>query len=81
MSEGAAKILLLHAHAPLVSFLRLRRSINVPAGGNLQSAIDSARLGDTIVLAAGATYTGNYTLPAKTGSGWIIIRSSAADST
>ncbi|HEX6177008.1 MAG TPA: Ig-like domain-containing protein [Thermoanaerobaculia bacterium] len=55
-------------------------TINVPAGGNLQSAIDSARLGDTIVLAAGATYTGNYTLPAKTGSGWIIIRSSAADS-
>jgi hypothetical protein len=56
------------------------KSINVPAGGDLQAAINSANLGDEIVLAAGATYTGNFVLPAKTGSGWIVIRSSQLSS-
>ncbi len=41
----------------------------VPAGANLQDAIDRARPGDTLVLEAGATYVGNFTLPDKTGSG------------
>ena len=50
--------------------------INVPAGGNLQAAFDSSQPGDTIVLQAGAVYTGNFTLPVKTGSDWIIIRTS-----
>src|SRR5207244_3792056 len=35
--------------------------------------------GDQIVLAAGATYTGNFTLPVKSGSSWIIIRTSTPD--
>jgi hypothetical protein len=39
--------------------------INVPAGGDLQAAINKAVGGDTILLAAGATYTGNFRLPAK----------------
>jgi hypothetical protein len=54
------------------------RAIVVGPGGNLQSALNSARRGDEIVLAAGATYTGNFTLPPKTGTvsdGWITIRS------
>jgi PKD repeat protein len=49
---------------------------NVPAGGNLQSALNSAQPGDTIVLQAGVTYTGNFTLPAKTGSSFVVIRTS-----
>ncbi|MFB3890450.1 MAG: hypothetical protein ACE15C_00355 [Phycisphaerae bacterium] len=52
-------------------------TINVPAGGNLQTALNSAQPGDEIVLAAGATFSGNYTLPKKTGTGWITIRTSA----
>lgn len=52
--------------------------ITVNAGGNLQAALNSAALGDTIVLQAGATFTGPFTLPNKTtGSGWIYIVSSA----
>src|SRR6185295_5504132 len=39
----------------------------VPAGGNLQAAIDGARPGDTILLAPGATYLGGFLLPAKSG--------------
>jgi uncharacterized protein YjdB len=54
-------------------------TITVPAGGNLQSAINSAQPCDVIVLQAGATFTGTYTLPNKSGSCWITIRSSAAD--
>ena len=51
-------------------------TLNVSAGGNLQTAIDSAQPGDTIVLQAGAVFTGNFILRAKTGSDWIIIRTS-----
>lgn len=53
------------------------QSITVNAGGDLQAAINSANPGDEIVLQAGATWTGNYSLPNKVGGSWIIIRSSA----
>ncbi len=53
------------------------QTINVPAGGDFQAALNSANYGDQIVLQAGATYTGNFTLPYKaSGTGWITIRSS-----
>lgn len=52
-------------------------TVSVPAGGDLQSALANAQPGDTILLAPGATYTGNFTLPAKGGSDLITIRSSA----
>lgn len=54
------------------------RTIRVPAGGNLQKAIDEAAMGDQILLAPGATYVGYYFLPKKSGSGWITIRTDAA---
>jgi hypothetical protein len=54
-------------------------TIAVNAGGDLQGAIDAARPGDTILIQAGAVFTGNYTLPAKGGSAFITIRSAAAD--
>src|SRR5262245_32325733 len=46
----------------------------VHSGDNLQTAINNARPGDIIELDAGATFTGNFVLPQKTGSGWIYIR-------
>src|SRR5438309_2201970 len=52
-------------------------TIAIPAGGDFQGALNSAHLGDIITLQAGATYTGPFTLPNKSGSGWIYIRSSA----
>jgi len=54
------------------------RTITVAAGGDFQAALNTAQRGDEIVLASGATFTGNYTLPAKSGTaanGWIVIRS------
>ena len=50
---------------------------SVSSGGDLQGALNAANLGDKIVVAAGAVFTGTYTLPNKTsGSGWITITSS-----
>jgi hypothetical protein len=48
-------------------------TINVAAGGNLQAALDAAVAGDTIVLEAGATFTGNFTIGAKTG--YVYVKS------
>src|SRR6185369_7375944 len=52
-------------------------TIVVPAGGNLQAAVNSAQLGDTIIIEAGATYS-NLFLPAKTGTAYLTIQSSRA---
>ena len=45
-----------------------------------QAAIDAASYGDTILLRAGETFVGHYTLRAKSGTGVIVIRGDAADS-
>jgi len=54
----------------------------VAAGANLQTVLNAAQCGDTISLQAGATFTGNFTLPAKPcdSQHWITIRTSAPDS-
>ncbi|HKP10523.1 MAG TPA: hypothetical protein VJZ91_00385, partial [Blastocatellia bacterium] len=54
-------------------------TINVPAGGDFQAALNAAQPGDQIVLQAGATYTtpsDGFVLPNKPGSNWIVIRTS-----
>src|SRR6185437_8367658 len=54
----------------------------VPAGANLQQVLKNAHCGDTLLLQAGATFTGIYSLPAKACDAlhWIVIRTSAPDS-
>ena len=54
-------------------------TVSVAAGGDLQAAIDAAAPGDIISLEAGATFTGNFTLPSKSGSGCVTIRTSTPD--
>ena len=44
-------------------------TITVAPGGDLQSAVNAAQYGDTIVLQAGAVYTVSLTLPLKSGTG------------
>jgi Right handed beta helix region len=53
------------------------RVIDVRAGGDFQAALERARPGDTIALAAGATFRGPFRLPAKPGADFITVRSNA----
>lgn len=46
-------------------------------GCGFQYALNNAARGDIIELTADATYTGEFTLPEKSGTGWIYIRTSA----
>jgi hypothetical protein len=52
----------------------------IAAADDLQAALNAAKPGDVLSLQAGATFTGNFTLPAKPGSEWIIVRTSTDDS-
>jgi hypothetical protein len=56
-------------------------TIAVPAGGDLQQAINRARPGDTLMLAAGATYSGNFVLPAREGNLYVTIRTAGQEQT
>jgi hypothetical protein len=47
--------------------------------GQLQQAINTAQPGTTILLQAGHTYAGTFALPAKSGDGWIVIRTNTPD--
>ena len=55
------------------------RTIEVSAGDDLQAALDEAVPGDEVVLEAGAVFRGSWSLPAKSGDGWTIIRSANLD--
>jgi hypothetical protein len=50
------------------------RVVAVPSGGDLQAALDGARPGDVVTLEPGSVYRGPFTLPKKSGSGWIVVR-------
>jgi hypothetical protein len=54
------------------------RTISVPAGGDLQGALDAAAPGDVVVVQAGATFVGNFVLRPKPNAAgqWITVRTS-----
>lgn len=52
-------------------------TVSVHSGDNLQTAINNAQPGDTLILDAGASFAGPITLPAKSGTSYITIQSSA----
>jgi hypothetical protein len=77
------------AHAPAAMRPRVLSSpvqTMVPAGADLQTYINRARPGDVLFLEPGATYVGNFTLPAlpeqpsAIPAQYITIRSAADDS-
>ena len=54
-------------------------TIAVPAGGDLQAALETAQPGDVIELEPGAVYTGNFRLPVKAGADFIVLRTGGSD--
>ncbi len=56
------------------------RGIEVRTPQELQAALAAATCGDTIRLAAGGVFTGNFLLPDKVCAGWVVIRTSSSDS-
>ena len=52
------------------------QTTRVPAGGDLQKAIDAAKPGDRIELQPSATYEGPFRLKVKDGDDWIVITTS-----
>ena len=51
-------------------------TLTVPAGGDLQAALNTAKPGDTILLEPGATYVGHFELPVHGGTAYITLRTS-----
>jgi hypothetical protein len=50
-------------------------STRVAAGADLQAALEAAPCNSTLLLDAGASWVGNYVLPASKGAGcWVVVR-------
>ena len=79
LSDVQAHVCTLVLLAALPGRVAFAADIVVPAGGDLQAAINAARAGDTILLVPGATYVGNFHLPVHGGTTHVTIRSAASD--
>lgn len=80
--DGPAELPRVYMQSALADTPAPGSTINVKAGGDLQSALNSANCGDTILLQSGAAFSGMFSLPAKPcdDQHWIIVRTSAPDS-
>jgi hypothetical protein len=81
-TDGPAELPRVHVNSSMAATPAPGARTMVPAGANLQQALNNAHCGDTLLLQAGATFSGNYNLPAKAcdDQHWIVIRTSAPDS-
>lgn len=79
--DGPAELPLAYVQTAMSSTPAPGSTIQVAAGGDLQTALNTAECGDTVELQAGATFTGMFTIPAKTcdDQHWIIIRTNSPD--
>lgn len=64
--------------SPVLCFAETRY---VRAGADLQAALNAARPGDEIRLAADTTFSGNFVLPVTTGTSTITVRTDLPDGT
>src|SRR5690348_7159830 len=81
-TDGPAELPRVYVNSSMAATPAPGAKVKVAAGANLETALKNAHCGDTLLLQAGATFTGNYYLPAKScdDSHWIVIRTSAPDS-
>ena len=80
--DGPAELPRVYVQSDLAHTAAPGTTISVPKGGDFQEALNRAKCGDTIALQAGAVFTGTFTVPTQTcdDAHWIIVRTSAADS-
>lgn len=80
--DGPAQLPLVYVQSSLADTPAPGSTVLVSAGGNLQSALNAAECGQTIALQLGATFSGQFTVPALAcdDAHWIIIRTSSPDS-
>lgn len=80
--DGPAELPRVYVQSSLADTPAPGKTLTVKAEGDVQGALNKAACGDTILLQAGATFTDNLTLPAKScdDKHWIIVRTSAPDS-
>lgn len=80
--DGPAELPRTYLQSSLADTPATGAAIQVAVGGDLQAALNAANCGDTVFLAAGATFTGLFQVPAKPcdDQHWIIVRTSAPDS-
>ncbi len=79
-SYGSAIVAELPRLSVTTTYPAMARQVRIPAGANLQTAINNALPGDELLLAPGATYTGQFYLPNKgAGMRWIVIRTDLSD--
>jgi len=80
--DGPAELPLVYVQSALSDTPAPGKKTTVNAGGDLQAALNSANCGDTLMLQAGATFSGIYTFPNKgcDDAHWIIVRTASPDS-
>jgi hypothetical protein len=79
-AEPALPAILLDTTYPTPAGRKIQVAGGEAGARNFQAALEQAAAGDVILLEAGATFTGNFTLPKKAESNkWITIRSAASD--
>jgi hypothetical protein len=55
------------------------KTVHAATAREFQAALDAAQLGDTITLSPDVTYKGPFTLPLKSGTGWITVQTTKLD--
>ena len=80
--DGPAELPRVYIQTALADTPAPGSTITVNSGGDLQSALNTAKCGDTVSLQAGATFSGAFTFPAKRCDDrhWIIVRTNSRDS-
>lgn len=80
--DGPAELPRVYVSSDLADTPAPGNVIFVARGGDFQQALNRAKCGDTIALQAGAVFTGSFAVPAPScdNGHWIIVRTSAPDS-
>jgi Right handed beta helix region len=81
-SDGPAALPHIYVRTALADTPANGKTWEASSGADLQERLNKAQCGDVIKLQAGATFAGQFRLPAKScdDQHWIIIRTSASDS-